>query len=116
MAYDEGVAQRIRDHLGDYPDLEEKKMFGGIAFLYRGHMAFGIQDRDLMLRLGPDGGAAALQQPHTRPMDFTGRPMKGYIYLSPAGYTAADDLDGWLRKALAFAQSLPPKKPKKKKA
>ena len=78
MAYDEELAARVRDVLGDAPDVMERKMFGGLAFMLSGNMACGIVGADLMLRLGDDGADAALDQPHVRPMDFTHRPMKSH--------------------------------------
>ena len=84
-------------------------MFGGIAFMVAGNMCCGLTGEDLMLRLGEDGADAALEQPHTRPMDFTGRPMKGYVYVGPRGTAADDDLRSWVDRALGFATTLPPK-------
>ena len=77
MAYDEKLADRVRDILEGDPGVSERKMFGGLAFMVDGHMACGIAGDDLMLRLGAEGAEAALQKPHVRPMDFTGRPMTG---------------------------------------
>ena len=72
MAFDEVLAERVRVALADAPDLHERKMFGGIAFMVSGHMACGVAGDDLMLRLGPEGVADALRHPDARPMDFTG--------------------------------------------
>ena len=77
MAYDEKLADRVRGVLVDRRDVHEKKMFGGLAFMVRGHMCVGIVDRELMARIGPDASEKALTRPHVRPMDFTGRPLKG---------------------------------------
>lgn len=74
MAYDEDLARRVRDALPDDAPIRERKMFGGLSFLFNGHMACGIVGDALMLRLGPDGAQQALNEPHVRPMDFTGRP------------------------------------------
>jgi TfoX/Sxy family transcriptional regulator of competence genes len=109
MAYDEGVAQRIREALADEQDLLEKKMFGGVAFMLRGNMCCGVVGDELMLRVGPDGYEDALARRHARPMDFTGRAMKGMIYVASKGFEADEDLEGWLARATAFAGSLPPK-------
>jgi hypothetical protein len=109
MAYDEELAARIRDVLGLREDLREQKMFGGIAFMIAGHMACGIVGDDLMLRLGEDGAQAVLQEPHVRPMDFTGRPMKGFVFVAPLGVTSEAELERYVGKAVAFVQSLPPK-------
>ena len=91
------------------PGLSERKMFGGLAFMLDGHMCCGIVGHDLMLRLGKDQAAQALEQPHVRPMDFTGRPMSGMVYIEPGGL---DDvaLNRWLNQAAAFARALPPKR------
>jgi TfoX/Sxy family transcriptional regulator of competence genes len=109
MAYDEDLATRIREVLADRPDMTERKMFGGIAFMIGGHMACGVVDDDLMLRLGEEGADAALDRPHTRVMDFTGRPTKGAIYVEPAGTAGDGDLRAWIERALAFVATLPPK-------
>lgn len=109
MAYDEGLAERLRDILRDSPALTEKKMFGGLAFLAGGHMFVGIVGAALMARVGPDNHAAALARPHVRPMDFTGKPMKGYVYVDPPGFARDADLEGWVRQCRAFVRSLPPK-------
>ncbi len=109
MAYDEGLAERIRRALAGRPDIAERKMFGGLAFLLRGHMCCGVVGDRLMLRLGNDGGAAALSEPHTRPMDFTGKAMKSMVYVDPPGIATAADLGRWLQRAVAFGETLPPK-------
>ncbi len=109
MAYDEALAQRIREVLGDGPDISERKMFGGIAFMSGGNMVCGVVRNDLMVRVGPDAHDRALAQPQTRPMDFAGRPMKGMVYVSPAG-VKDDSLRLWVERGLRFAESLPAKK------
>lgn len=110
MAYDEQLADRIRTILhAECDDVREQKMFGGIAFMAGGHMCVGVIGEDLMARLGEDGADAALDEPHTRPMDFTGRPMKNMVYVEPAGTASDDALRAWVRRALAFVETLPPK-------
>src|ERR687898_3266955 len=109
MAYDENLADRLRAALATTPDVSERKMFGGLAFLVAGHMACGIVGNDLMLRLGEDGADAALDEPHTRPMDFTGKPMKSMVYVAPAGFAREQELRAWVDRAVAYARSLPPK-------
>ncbi len=79
MAYDEGLAQRIREALDDRPGIAERKMFGGLCFTLNGNMACGVTGDELMVRVGPDKHAEALERPHARKMDFTGRPMKGLV-------------------------------------
>jgi hypothetical protein len=110
MAYDETVAQQVRKALTKYPGITEKKMFGGLAFLLRGNMCCGIMGNELMVRVGPQGYEAALSRPHTRKMDFTGKPLKGFVYVSPAGFGAKKGFEAWIEKATEFALSLPPKR------
>ena len=109
MAYDEGIAERLREVFDDRPDVAEKKMFGGIAFMMRGHMCCGIVDDKLMARVGPEQYDEALARPHARKMDFTGRSMKGFVYVAPEGFDADDDLRPWVATCEAFVRSLPPK-------
>ena len=108
MAYDEELADRVRVVLADEPGLTERKMFGGLAFMIGGNMACGIVQDELMLRLGTEGADAALDEPHVREMDFTGRPMTGMVYVERAGLDDAG-LRRWVERAAAFARSLPPK-------
>ena len=110
MAYDEQLAACVRELLKGYLVLVEKKMFGGLAYLLQGKMFAGILNRDLVVRVGPDANDEALREPHTRPMDFTGRPMKGYIYVSPVGTKTAAQLRKWLARGQTFVASLPPVK------
>ena len=107
MAYDEALAARIRQALAPRPDIDERKMFGGLAFMLRGNMCCGVAGETLMLRLGNDGAAAALREPHTRPMDFTGKPLKSMVYVEPAGIAAPEDLNRWVNRAADFAATLP---------
>ena len=85
MSYDEKLAERTRAILDSRDDVVEKKMFGGLAFLVRGHMCVGIVDRELMVRIGPDAYESALAEAHARPMDFTGKPLRGTVYVGAAG-------------------------------
>ena len=109
MAYDEGLATRVRDLLGDQPGLAEKKMFGGLAFLLDGNMACGVRGHDLIVRVAADTAEAALREPGTRPFDLTGRPMKGWLLVDADGHAEDDDLRRWVDWGLAYATSLPPK-------
>lgn len=109
MAYDEGLAQRIREVLEHEPGVTEKKMFGGLAFLIGGHMVCGPERERLMVRVGPEAHAEALARPHARPMDFTGRPMKGFVYVDPEGYAEDEDLATWIGLGLSFVRTLPAK-------
>jgi len=96
MAYDEALADRIRRVLGPRPDVTEKQMFGGLAFLLDGKMFCGLAKGRLMVRVGAERHAEALARPHVRPMDFTGRPMTGYVYVDPAGYRTDRTLAAWI--------------------
>ena len=109
MAYDEALAGRIRTVLAKWRGVDEKRMFGGIAFLLGGHMFCGIVKDDLMVRVGPDRHEAALTEPHVRPMDFTGRPMKGYVFVAPAGCRADAALARWVGLGGEFVAKLPAK-------
>ena len=111
MAYDEALAERITAVFFDEPEMTSKKMFGGIAFMVDGHMTVGIVGDDLMVRLSPDAAEQALKRKHVRPMDFSGRPMKGYVYVAPAG-VRGQALDTWVRQARDFVATLPRKVPK----
>lgn len=109
MAYDEGLAQRIRDSLQEAPGLVEKKMFGGIGYMLQGNMACGVNQDTLIVRVGPDLYEEALSRPHTRVFDMTGRPMKGWVVVAPEGIEEDDDLDQWIQQGVDFALSLPAK-------
>ena len=111
MAYDEGLAERLREVFSDRSDIEEKKMFGGIAFMLSGHMCVGINDTMLMARVGPDQYETALTRAHAREMDFTGRSMKGFIYVASEGISEDEDLRFWTDLCEQFVSSLPPKSP-----
>ncbi len=110
MAYDEGLAQRIRELLEGETEYVEKKMFGGVAFMVRGHMTCGVTGEDLMVRLADEDHAEALTQPHVRAMDFTGRPMKGFVYVAPEGIASDEELSEWVNRGVSYVGALPPKK------
>lgn len=109
MAYDEELAARAREALAERVDLDERRMFGGLALMAGGHMCCGVIGDDLVVRLGEEGADAALDEPHTRPMDFTGRPMRGYVYVAPPATRTVDDVRPWVERALAFVGTLPPR-------
>ena len=109
MAYAENDGQRVRDALGDRDDVVEKRMFGGLCFMVRGHMAVGLTAAELMVRVGPDAWENALSQPHAREMDFTGKSLTGFVYVDPAGWASRKDLAKWVARGVAHAESLPPK-------
>ena len=116
MAYDEILAERVRAVLPGLDGLSEKQMFGGWCLLVDGKMSVGIVKDELMVRLAPAVAEAMLEQPHVRPMDFTGRPLKGFLYVEPAGIASESALREWVAMAVDFAASLPAKKPGKKRA
>ena len=93
----------------DRPGITEKKMFGGLCLLARGHMFVGIVGEALMARVGPAAYEKALRRPHARVMDFTGRPMKGYVFVDPPGYEEDRDLKRWVEESLKFVKTLPEK-------
>lgn len=109
MAFDEALAERVREVLTERSDVTERKMFGGLAFMVAGHMACGIVGSDLMARVGKDAYDRALQHPHVRPMDFTGRAMTGMVYVDAEGTAADQALRAWVGRAVAFVETLPAK-------
>lgn len=109
MAYSEELAERVREVIDARPGVAERKMFGGIAWMVNGNMACGIVGEDLMVRLERDDAAAAQAEPHVGPMEFTGRPMRGFILVEAAGVDEPGDLGRWVDAGADFAESLPPK-------
>ncbi len=106
MAYNEKLAERVRESIKGKRNLTEKKMFGGLAFLLKGKMFCGIVKDDLMVRTGPELYEQALAKPHSRPMDFTGKPMKGFVYVGPQGYKTAKSLSTWISLGMDYASKL----------
>jgi TfoX/Sxy family transcriptional regulator of competence genes len=109
MAYDEALADRIRGALAARAEVTERKMFGGIAFMVGGNMAVGVTNEDLMVRLAPDEAQRALAEDGVREMDFTGKPLKGFVYVGPERLTTDDELAGWVDAGADHAASLPRK-------
>jgi TfoX/Sxy family transcriptional regulator of competence genes len=109
MAFDEGLAERIRKRLAGRIGVAEKKMFGGLAFLLDGNMFCGVHNREMIVRLDPKKVPGALAQPHTRMFDVSGRPMKGWLLVKPTGLENNRALAKWLRRATEYAASLPKK-------
>ena len=109
MAYDESVAQRVRNAIANRDGLSERKMFGGLCLMLNGNMFAGVINDELMLRVGADNSDTLLAKPGARAMDFTGKPMKGYIYVASSAFATPDTLDEWLGHALGFVETLPPK-------
>ena len=109
MAYDERLAQRIRNALTGNRAITERKMFGGIAFLRKGLMFVGILDSSLMARVGKENQADSLSRKHAREMDFTGKPMQGYVFVDTPGIKTEAQLRFWLERCEQFVATLPPK-------
>ena len=109
MAYDEALAGRVRDAMAGRDGVSERKMFGGLCFMLNGNMLAGVNRSGLMLRVGPARFDATLAKPGARPMDFTGRPMAGFIYVDRAAVESDEGLNSWLNEALGFVETLPPK-------
>jgi hypothetical protein len=108
VAYDERLAARVRALLASRADVSERKMFGGLTFMVGGNMCCGVNREELIVRLDPGREEEVLARPHARPMDLTGRRMRGFITVHPDGLTGTG-LDRWVREAVARAESLPPK-------
>ena len=115
MAYDEKLADRIRDSLFDKKGIVEKKMFGGIAFMLKDKMFIGIVKDELMVRVLLEREEEALSKQHARPMDFTGKPMRGFVFVSTDGIKSKKSLDVWIDLGIEYALKSPPKKKKMKK-
>ncbi len=109
MAYDEKLAERMRKHLEGQGGVVEKHMFGGVAFLLNGNMCCGVHKQALIVRLAPGDTDAALNKPHTRVFDLTGRPMKGWVLVEAKGVKTAAGLKKWMEQGVAYAGSLPAK-------
>lgn len=109
MAYDEKLAARVRRQLARHKALAEIRMFGGLCWTIRGNMACGVLNDDLVLRVDPEKAADYLKEPHARPMDFTGRPMKNFLYVSAKACATPAGLRKWVGRSMDYALSLKPK-------
>ena len=109
MPHNEALAERVRAVLKGQRGLEERKMFGGVCFLLRGNMCCGVANDDLVARVGPDYQPKALARAHVRPMDFTGKPLKGFVYVGEPGLRTKKSLEAWVGHCLDFARELPAK-------
>lgn len=110
MAHDEALAAPLREALAAFPAVTEKKMFGGLSFLLHGHMIGGVTGKgDFVFRFDPQEHESALAEPHVREMDFTGRPMRGFVFVSAAGVAQPADLARWVERSLSWVTKLPPK-------
>ena len=112
MSFDEGLAERIREQLQDRTDVEEKRMFGGLCFMVSNHMCCGIVKDTLMARVGPENYEECLTKKHVSEKDFTGKAMKGMVYVAPEGIESDYSLAKWIGICSSFVESLPPKKRK----
>src|SRR5262245_6311751 len=109
MAFDETLALRVRHAFDGVPGIAEKRMFGGLAFLERGLMVVGVSGDALMARVGKAAYAESLGRPHVREMDFTGRPMAGYVFVDAAGVATDEQIRFWVDRCRAFVATLPAK-------
>jgi TfoX/Sxy family transcriptional regulator of competence genes len=110
MAYDEDLANRVRELIADEESLTERKMFGGLAFLIGGHMSVSISRQGgLMLRVDPADTEALLAKPHAHPFEMRGRVMDGWLRVEADGVKTKRQLERWVDRGVAFARSLPPK-------
>lgn len=109
MAYDEGLAQRVREMMEDQPMLDEKKMFGGVGFMIEGNIACGVLNDELIVRVGADQYKKSLKEKHTKVFDFTGRAMTGWIMVLPTGYETDTALRKWVNRGVEFELTLRPK-------
>ena len=110
MAFDDTLAERIRHVLAPRRGITEKKIFGGLAFLLDGKMFCGLTKDDLMARVGPEAYTQALAEPHARPMDFTGRPMNGYVFVAVKGLGRDAVLARWVNRCADFVMTVETKK------
>ncbi len=109
MAYDEGLAQRVRELLKNRMGYEEKKMFGGIGFLMHGNMACGVIRDDLIVRVGAEKYTRSLVKPHVELFDMTGRAMNGWVVVKDPGYQSDEDLEDWVEQGVEYSRTLPAK-------
>jgi len=109
MTFNERIADQIRTAMRGTPGLTERHMFGGISFMLHGHMCCGVIEDNLVVRVGPTGYDAALNEPHARPMDFTGRPLTGFVYVDRPGFETRETLLEWIDRGVEFVKTLPPR-------
>jgi TfoX/Sxy family transcriptional regulator of competence genes len=109
MAFNEALAERVRQGLSRRKNVEEKKMFGGVGFLLNGNMLVGVWKDSLIVRLGPDNYDDALLEPHVEEFDITGRAMKGWVLVKSEGIGNEKQLTDWIERATKFVKTLPRK-------
>ena len=114
MAFNEKINDRIREARADMPNVEEKHMFGGTCFMLNGKMCMGVVQDDMMCRIGPDAYEQALERKGCREMVFTGKPMKGYVFVSEEGMKSKKDFDYWIDLCIKFNKDAKSSKKKKK--
>jgi TfoX/Sxy family transcriptional regulator of competence genes len=107
MAYNEALAERVRTELLDVPEVDEKRMFGGVTFMVSGQMCCGVLKDELIVKVGADGWDELIAQPYVRPFDFTGRPMVGMVYVSLPGVASDDALRGWIQRGVRYVRRHP---------
>ena len=105
--FNDQTARKIRDALDGTPGVSERQIIGGVAFLLEGNMCCGIFDEKLVVRVGPKAFEDALREPHAHPMDFTGRPLPGFVYVARDGYSSEVALQQWIDRGVGFVSSLP---------
>ena len=113
MAYNEKLNDRIREAMASYPNVEEKYMFGGTCYMLNGKMCVGVVQADMMCRIGPDAYEKALEKKGCREMVFTGKPMKGYVFVSEEGWKSQKDFNNWIGLCVAFNKDAKASKKKK---
>ena len=113
MAYDEKLADRIRKRLATRSNVEEKEMMGGLTFMYNAKMCVGIIKDELMCRIDPDLHETAIKKTGCRTMDFTKRPMRGYVMIDDSGMKTKKEFDYWIYLALEFNQKAKSSKKRK---
>ncbi len=109
MAFDEGLAERVRELFAGKRGFTEKKMFGGLCFLLDGNMVVGISKNELMIRFAHEQHDDVMRMKHVRPMDFTKKPMKGYAFVGPKAFESSADLERWVERCVKFVSTLPGK-------
>ena len=110
MAYDVVLAERIARLLKGRRRVEQKRMFGGVCFLVNGNMCCGVDKNKLMVRVGPERYESALRTLHAKPMDITGRPLRGFVFVRPQGLRGQKALEAWVDLGVRYAESLPAKR------
>jgi TfoX/Sxy family transcriptional regulator of competence genes len=114
LAYDSDLADRVREVLASERNVREIKMMGGLCFMVGDHMAVGILEDGLLVRVGPEGYERALRREHTREWDFTGKTLTGFVQVERAGIATRRSLSSWVSTGTAFAKKLPPKKKRRR--